>query len=141
MIRRPPRSTRTDTLFPYTTLFRSYAELDGFLDFLDRHTIGFFHVAAKLANFSKQILRYAGAAVHDQVRVGQALMNFLDAGNRQDVASRLAGELVGAMAGANGDGQRVELGLTNKIGSLLRVGPQLLHGHGASCAIDRKSVV
>src|SRR3546814_6608013 len=30
MIRRPPRSTRTDTLFPYTTLFRSdLEELDG----------------------------------------------------------------------------------------------------------------
>src|SRR3546814_5888339 len=26
MIRRPPRSTRTDTLFPYTTLFRSNRE-------------------------------------------------------------------------------------------------------------------
>src|SRR3546814_20706625 len=26
MIRRPPRSTRTDTLFPYTTLFRSIAQ-------------------------------------------------------------------------------------------------------------------
>src|SRR3546814_3550535 len=26
MIRRPPRSTRTDTLFPYTALFRSVAE-------------------------------------------------------------------------------------------------------------------
>src|SRR3546814_7104336 len=26
MIRRPPRSTRTDTLFPYTTLFRSRRE-------------------------------------------------------------------------------------------------------------------
>src|SRR3546814_8454145 len=26
MIRRPPRSTRTDTLFPYTTLFRSVPE-------------------------------------------------------------------------------------------------------------------
>src|SRR3546814_2947472 len=25
MIRRPPRSTRTDTLFPYTTLFRSHS--------------------------------------------------------------------------------------------------------------------
>src|SRR3546814_12367519 len=25
MIRRPPRSTRTDTLFPYTALFRSFA--------------------------------------------------------------------------------------------------------------------
>src|SRR3546814_12697427 len=28
MIRRPPRSTRTDTLFPYTTLFRSLGCLD-----------------------------------------------------------------------------------------------------------------
>src|SRR3546814_11028514 len=27
MIRRPPRSTRTDTLFPYTTLFRSASRL------------------------------------------------------------------------------------------------------------------
>src|SRR3546814_7325733 len=26
MIRRPPRSTRTDTLFPYTTLFRSWLD-------------------------------------------------------------------------------------------------------------------
>src|SRR3546814_3894157 len=38
MIRRPPRSTRTDTLFPYTTLFRSYggmAAAHGGLRFLD----------------------------------------------------------------------------------------------------------
>src|SRR3546814_15727067 len=28
MIRRPPRSTRTDTLFPYTTLFRSYGKAE-----------------------------------------------------------------------------------------------------------------
>src|SRR3546814_19050792 len=28
MIRRPPRSTRTDTLFPYTTLFRSAVPVD-----------------------------------------------------------------------------------------------------------------
>src|SRR3546814_20337576 len=34
MIRRPPRSTRTDTLFPYTTLFRSLhdADLDAIRD-------------------------------------------------------------------------------------------------------------
>src|SRR3546814_4425447 len=35
MIRRPPRSTRTDTLFPYTTLFRSrrhYCNSAGMLD-------------------------------------------------------------------------------------------------------------
>src|SRR3546814_8595080 len=29
MIRRPPRSTRTDTLFPYTTLFRSEKAIPG----------------------------------------------------------------------------------------------------------------
>src|SRR3546814_4230005 len=28
MIRRPPRSTRTDTLFPYTTLFRSVPRIN-----------------------------------------------------------------------------------------------------------------
>src|SRR3546814_6752109 len=32
MIRRPPRSTRTDTLFPYTTLFRSPFLSTAFLD-------------------------------------------------------------------------------------------------------------
>src|SRR3546814_7599510 len=32
MIRRPPRSTRTDTLFPYTTLFRSAGRLPLFHD-------------------------------------------------------------------------------------------------------------
>src|SRR3546814_14982902 len=31
MIRRPPRSTLTDTLFPYTTLFRSATGLEGFV--------------------------------------------------------------------------------------------------------------
>src|SRR3546814_1580085 len=42
MIRRPPRSTRTDTLFPYTTLFRS-------LQFhLDRSPKGFARLAVRL---------------------------------------------------------------------------------------------
>src|SRR3546814_10748762 len=42
MIRRPPRSTRTDTLFPYTTLFRSNSGwvdvAPGVSDMLDIHT-------------------------------------------------------------------------------------------------------
>src|SRR3546814_7430417 len=37
MIRRPPRSTRTDTLFPYTTLFRS--ENENVVDMLERAEI------------------------------------------------------------------------------------------------------
>src|SRR3546814_3688099 len=36
MIRRPPRSTRTDTLFPYTTLFRS----GNGTDFLRLYSVG-----------------------------------------------------------------------------------------------------
>src|SRR3546814_17482291 len=44
MIRRPPRSTRTDTLFPYTTLFRS--ELLGVLHHL--LDVGVAHAARRL---------------------------------------------------------------------------------------------
>src|SRR3546814_1186413 len=36
MIRRPPRSTRTDTLFPYTTLFRSSYSITFVNEFADR---------------------------------------------------------------------------------------------------------
>src|SRR3546814_6853952 len=36
MLRRPPRSTRTDTLFPYTTLFRSFALGVAIGDAMDR---------------------------------------------------------------------------------------------------------
>src|SRR3546814_560441 len=48
MIRRPPRSTRTDTLFPYTTLFRSHPPEIGDLatdvsDVRQRHLV---HLAA-----------------------------------------------------------------------------------------------
>src|SRR3546814_14562766 len=39
MIRRPPRSTRTDTLFPYTTLFRSLDGQELSLDANGRTTI------------------------------------------------------------------------------------------------------
>src|SRR3546814_16850416 len=46
MVRRPPRSTRTDTLFPYTTLFRSqivraleFAAIRAFLERVRRQRI------------------------------------------------------------------------------------------------------
>src|SRR3546814_1031312 len=44
MIRRPPRSTRTDTLFPYTTLFRS-----GQVDAAHVGRIGFGHLRRAVA--------------------------------------------------------------------------------------------
>src|SRR3546814_4768323 len=39
MIRRPPRSTRTDTLFPYTTLFRSDHDVPVPLLFVQRRVL------------------------------------------------------------------------------------------------------
>src|SRR3546814_9553624 len=50
MIRRPPRSTRTDTLFPYTTLFRSSVKevmAPGALDALTKEMI---YVAVSATN-------------------------------------------------------------------------------------------
>src|SRR3546814_3675184 len=56
MIRRPPRSTRTDTLFPYTTLFRSQA---GKLRFAERR--------ARLDEMNP--LRHAAEARHHAQRI------------------------------------------------------------------------
>src|SRR3546814_14997634 len=67
MIRRPPRSTRTDTLFPYTTLFRS-------LDL--RHRFGSdaarFHEGEGFGNTRGGFLIFLRprAAVHEVVRPG-----------------------------------------------------------------------
>src|SRR3546814_7549859 len=56
MIRRPPRSTRTDTLFPYTTLFRSYNPLDQ----LDPESL----------DLAEDAMTLADALVHDSAGQG-----------------------------------------------------------------------
>src|SRR3546814_7794795 len=66
MIRRPPRSTRTDTLFPYTTLFRS-AVSEEFRDQRwrhDRDKIGDSKIVGRLHGVEAD--RRAGAGVPDQ---------------------------------------------------------------------------
>src|SRR3546814_14401032 len=68
MIRRPPRSTRTDTLFPYTTLFRSLsatARLSHCLARLRRHP-------AHLRNINRALVfdRLAAGARSVADRVG-----------------------------------------------------------------------
>src|SRR3546814_7771689 len=60
MIRRPPRSTRTDTLFPYTTLFRSYRRGGDFMIVLDRNELMSSRMSGSeeaLANLSCERLR------------------------------------------------------------------------------------
>src|SRR3546814_10367695 len=65
MIRRPPRSTRTDTLFPYTTLFRSVAFLD--LDVDDDGVAGaeYRQLALRLFGFEFLQQRVERGLVHD----------------------------------------------------------------------------
>src|SRR3546814_8221943 len=58
MIRRPPRSTRTDTLFPYTTLFRSPP--------VDRDRLAGQIIAAVREQDDKEILKLGHRAVTTQ---------------------------------------------------------------------------
>src|SRR3546814_17689532 len=58
MIRRPPRSTRTDTLFPYTTLFRSLARCNPKAH--DRSTKSFLPAGAADADNSRGLATKAG---------------------------------------------------------------------------------
>src|SRR3546814_17376329 len=77
MIRRPPRSTRTDTLFPYTTLFRSpalrQAAVDRHLPALeavDRHAAaGLLTLVALAAGLAQA---GAGTAPQPLARMGRA---------------------------------------------------------------------
>src|SRR3546814_2039788 len=60
MIRRPPRSTRTDTLFPYTTLFRSIGTGSG-----------------------SQDCRLIRTAIHGHLTLGQCLNQYIVVERRQ----------------------------------------------------------
>src|SRR3546814_14541882 len=66
MIRRPPRSTRTDTLFPYTTLFRSFQVLRLALAFLRRAFSGHIGPAGGL---SRRLFRLARRLLGQALRL------------------------------------------------------------------------
>src|SRR3546814_19488516 len=95
MIRRPPRSTRTDTLFPYTTLFRS-AEMQSKLDLVrsgaDAERIAALEAqmreAAATLAYSQQQLKYteitapiAGRVVSDTLQFARG--SYLNRGDQQ----------------------------------------------------------
>src|SRR3546814_19763838 len=62
MIRRPPISTRTDTLFPYTTLFRSFVNVAGTQAHIDAFLLAFDVEAAGAGQARGQRLGAAHAA-------------------------------------------------------------------------------
>src|SRR3546814_7405882 len=73
MIRRPPRSTRTDTLFPYTTLFRSQTLLRQ--QPIDQHRPN--EITVRLDELDDEAVR-------------RALVTAIDDGRRQRRAKRIA---------------------------------------------------
>src|SRR3546814_14669203 len=75
MIRRPPRSTRTDTLFPYTPLFRSPGQMRTFV------------LRARAApTDSRKLLASVGQEAHTEI-LAHTLMNaiFVAQSHRPDV--------------------------------------------------------
>src|SRR3546814_15555655 len=92
MIRRPPRSTRTDTLFPYTTLFRSGIEEQP--------------SEQRLGGLERR--RLAGA--HDAVDVGERLLALLGLVGLQGVADpRPRGDVIDVEQFDPVDPGRIEL--------------------------------
>src|SRR3546814_7144426 len=65
MLRRPPRSTRTDTLFPYTTLFRScHVALAGPGMTAHLRRLIHRHLAARLRKSDERLHRHDGQDFH-----------------------------------------------------------------------------
>src|SRR3546814_13575252 len=104
MIRRPPRSTRTDTLFPYTTLFRSdhvhvlAAEQDVGVPLAAQDVVALVavdHVGAAAAEHA-----VAAAAAQHGIGAGAAVA---------DVVARSAGDRKSVVQGKRGS-VRVDLG-------------------------------
>src|SRR3546814_1659830 len=73
MIRRPPRSTRTDTLFPYTTLFRSHD-----LEVLDQAPDGFVARAEALGHDGEIVEGLAHVGLVALQRRGDGLEELVD---------------------------------------------------------------
>ena len=66
--------------------------------------------------------------MHHQVGIGYARIDFLDAVDCKDIAGGRTRELVGAVAGAAGNGQCIHLRRLDELCCLFRIGEQLVVG-------------
>src|SRR3546814_6318361 len=96
MIRRPPRSTRTDTLFPYTTLFRSDGEVLQAVQEVGGAVEGIDDPAPPAVVAG----RHLGRLLHEKAVAGARLLQFvvdhllgLVVGGRHEVGRPLARDL------------------------------------------------
>src|SRR3546814_16259551 len=70
MIRRPPRSTRTDTLFPYTTLFRSARRGKPFRPSSDRRTASPSFMAERARSMGARVRMSSASAMRSSAASG-----------------------------------------------------------------------
>src|SRR3546814_5551512 len=105
MIRRPPRSTRTDTLFPYTTLFRSQLHRPGRR--LDHPGA---HLAGAPAGRRRVLHPEGDGADRGTVQQGEGLGKALALGIEDEVHVALAVErhVLGAVPGDGGKAEGLE---------------------------------
>src|SRR3546814_15650206 len=82
MIRRPPRSTRTDTLFPYTTLFRSACDNCLEAKVTEDWTLEAQQLLSCVARLAQRGERYGSAHVIDILR-GSENQKVVDRGHQQ----------------------------------------------------------
>src|SRR3546814_1291477 len=86
MIRRPPRSTRTDTLFPYTTLFRSKCRPFS----LSRESRAFDNRTQRVQNFIDRCAAAFGIDIDRdalRLRVGENLPDFRSEAHTSELQS------------------------------------------------------
>src|SRR3546814_9410999 len=84
MIRRPPRSTRTDTLFPYTTLFRSVCGRDELPGVGDRILLEVVAKAEVAEHLEKRVVPRRVADVLEIVVLATGAHAFLRAGSARE---------------------------------------------------------
>src|SRR3546814_18052185 len=118
MIRRPPRSTRTDTLFPYTTLFRS-------------------HVGEKFRLVAAGLFEIAVLSLEFFLEVQQSLVEFVE--RLRLLAKRIVGRA--QLLGLNAQfffrhAQTTALFFERRL-----LGAERFVGGALFCLLDRKTVV
>src|SRR3546814_5534250 len=109
MIRRPPRSTRTDTLFPYTTLFRSQSVRPGRQGHLHRRRGAGSDAVSNRLSARFETCRNEGRA---------ALVTFVTAG---DPTPARTGEVLDALVAGGADIIARSEEHTSELQSLMRI--------------------
>ena len=103
----------------------AHTVLDALDNLLHRHTVGLRYVAAEFIDNCQPLLGHRAGAVHHQMGIRDAGVDRFDAIDGENITGGRAREFVGAVTGADGYGQGIDLGGLDEIGGFFGVGKQL----------------